>query len=400
MIEQMYLLLFNLTITGFPPLVNGVFDKDLKSSTLLRKPHLYRQGIDDEVYKPRTFWINIIDAVYQSLVIFFVIMGAYYDSDVGLIEWGTVVTTASVFVILLHLAIETKTWTWIHWAGMIGSVVGFFAFALIYNIVCPACLPPSNPYYVMERVIQTPKFWLSIVIATVIALLPRYLVRSIQTDFFPTDSQHERVMERRKSPIRLNSSNSVSPDNTSASESEYSVSVVTGAFRSNEKVMETQMVEIKDQIQRPNQLIVPCNEIKDTRIGAKDTGKTSSSTNHKDSVDLIAMTGISKFYDNQSYDADLSGEEDNLQINPPVTFASSQIRNHRRPHTASRVVSMKKARENDVIEDLMMSKPVEVVENVWAVDKNVVNKQPQPLQDEQLKTETEKFTSLRHRSLS
>ncbi len=35
---------------------------------------------------------------------------AYYDSDVGLIEWGTVVTTAAVFVILLHLAIETKTW--------------------------------------------------------------------------------------------------------------------------------------------------------------------------------------------------------------------------------------------------------------------------------------------------
>jgi len=400
MIEQMYLLLFNLTITGLPPLVNGVFDKDLKSSTLLKKPHLYQQGIDDEVYKPRTFWINILDAVYQSLVIFFVIMGAYYDSDVGLIEWGTVVTTASVFVILLHLAIETKTWTWIHWAGQIGSVVGFFAFALIYNIVCPACLPPSNPYYVMERVIQTPKFWLSIVIATVIALLPRYLIRSIQTDFFPTDSQHERVMERRKTPnVRHNSSNSVSPDHTSASESEYSVSVVTEAFRSNEKVMETQMTEIKDQVRRPNQLIVSNHEIKDKAADVKPVNKNSSSTSHKDSVDLIAMNEISKSYDNRSYDADLSEEEDNLQINPPVTFASSQVRDHRRPHTASRVVSMRKARENDVIEDLMMSQPVEVVENAWAEDKTVVNKQPPPTED-QLKTETENFTSLRHRSLS
>ena len=47
--EQMYLLLFNLTFTGFPPLVNGVFDKDLKNSTLMRKPQLYKQGINDEV---------------------------------------------------------------------------------------------------------------------------------------------------------------------------------------------------------------------------------------------------------------------------------------------------------------------------------------------------------------
>jgi len=73
MIEQMYLLLFNLTITGFPPLVNGVFDKDLRSDTLLQKPHLYKQGVEDEIYRPRSFWINIADAIYQSLIIFFFI---------------------------------------------------------------------------------------------------------------------------------------------------------------------------------------------------------------------------------------------------------------------------------------------------------------------------------------
>ena len=163
--------------------------------------------------------------------------------------------------------------------------------------------------------------------------------------------------------------------------------------------METQMTEIKDQVRRPNQLIVSNHEIKDKAADVKPVNKNFSSTSHKDSVDLIAMNEISKSYDNRSYDADLSEEEDNLQINPPVTFASSQVRDHRRPHTASRVVSMRKARENDVIEDLMMSQPVEVVENAWAEDKTVVNKQPPPTED-QLKTETENFTSLRHRSLS
>ena len=29
--------------------MNGVFDKDLKCSTLMRKPQFYKQGINDEV---------------------------------------------------------------------------------------------------------------------------------------------------------------------------------------------------------------------------------------------------------------------------------------------------------------------------------------------------------------
>ena len=58
MMEQMYLLLFNLTFTGFPPLVNGVFDKDLKCSTLMRKPQLYKQGINDEVSVKVEGWLQ------------------------------------------------------------------------------------------------------------------------------------------------------------------------------------------------------------------------------------------------------------------------------------------------------------------------------------------------------
>jgi len=196
MIEQMYLILFNLTITGLPPLINGVLDKDVGQETLLRKPELYKQGINDEVYKPRTFWINLLDALYQSLVIFWFLYFAYMDSDVGLIEWGTGVTTAIVFTVLAHLAIETKTWTWLHWSSHLFSIlVLFFAFFLIYNIVCPACLPPSNPYYVMERVIQTGLYWFSFLLATIVALLPRYLVRCIQTVYFPTACQRERMYE-------------------------------------------------------------------------------------------------------------------------------------------------------------------------------------------------------------
>lgn len=94
------------------------------------------------------FWMNMIDAFYQSLVCFFIpyfvslvlfsirsssfsnslllllthhfrsprpvsfsfSSQAYADSDVDLFTWGTPITTLALFTILVHLGIETKTW--------------------------------------------------------------------------------------------------------------------------------------------------------------------------------------------------------------------------------------------------------------------------------------------------
>ncbi|GAA6074381.1 phospholipid-transporting ATPase VA isoform X1, partial [Tachysurus ichikawai] len=61
-------------------------------------------------YKPYMFWMNMIDAFYQSLVCFFIPYFAYADTDVDLFTWGTPITTLALLTILLQLGIETKTW--------------------------------------------------------------------------------------------------------------------------------------------------------------------------------------------------------------------------------------------------------------------------------------------------
>nr|XP_026696595.1 probable phospholipid-transporting ATPase VD isoform X1 [Ciona intestinalis] len=253
MIEQFYLLLFNLIFTSVPPLITGILDKDLQEETLLKKPHLYMQGIKDELYLQRTFWINMLDALYQSVVIFFFLYLTYYDSQVGLIEWGTVVTTAALFVILIHLAIETKTWTWIHWVGQIGSVVVYFAFALIYNIICPACSPPSNPYFIMERVIQTGQFWFSILLVTAIALFPRYIVRAVQSNTFPNECQRERILEK----VRASSSACTSTASTSVTSTSSSSTYRNPAFMHVPDTFVSSEIEQQKQPVRPTQLPNP-----------------------------------------------------------------------------------------------------------------------------------------------
>lgn len=61
-------------------------------------------------YKPISFWLVMLDAVYQSLVIFFVAEGAYAGSDVDIWEFGTTMTTSCLYTMLVHCAIGIRSW--------------------------------------------------------------------------------------------------------------------------------------------------------------------------------------------------------------------------------------------------------------------------------------------------
>jgi hypothetical protein len=47
--DSLYTMLTHVVFCAFPPLVNGVLDKDLSSETLVKFPHIYRMGIHDTV---------------------------------------------------------------------------------------------------------------------------------------------------------------------------------------------------------------------------------------------------------------------------------------------------------------------------------------------------------------
>uniref|UniRef100_A0A667GSV4 Phospholipid-transporting ATPase n=1 Tax=Lynx canadensis TaxID=61383 RepID=A0A667GSV4_LYNCA len=163
MIDQWYLIFFNLLFSSLPQLVTGVLDKDVPADVLLTEPQLYKSGQNMEEYRPRTFWLNMADAAFQSLVCFFIPYLAYYDSDTDVFTWGTPITAIALFTFLLHLGIETKTWVT---CGF--SILLFFTVALIYNASCATCYPPSNPYWTMQTLLGDPVFYLTCLIAPVL----------------------------------------------------------------------------------------------------------------------------------------------------------------------------------------------------------------------------------------
>ncbi|XP_020848436.1 phospholipid-transporting ATPase VA [Phascolarctos cinereus] len=196
MIDQWFLIFFNLLFSSLPQLITGVLDKDVPAEILVTVPQLYKSGQNTEEYQPYMFWMNMIDATYQSLVCFFIPYFAYHDSDVDIFSWGTVITTIALFTIILHLGIETKTWTWLHWTACSFSILIFFIVALVYNASCSTCFPPSNPYWTMQRLMGDPMFYLTTIISSVVALLPRFLYRTFQGTLFPTQLQLGRQLAR------------------------------------------------------------------------------------------------------------------------------------------------------------------------------------------------------------
>ncbi|XP_073421169.1 phospholipid-transporting ATPase VA-like, partial [Dendrobates tinctorius] len=189
MIDQWYLIFFNLLFSSIPQLVTGILDKDLPAEMLIAVPELYRSGQAMQEYKPHMFWRNMVDAFYQSLICFFIPFLTFYDSDIDLFTWGTPIITCALFTIMLHLGIETKTWTWINVSSIAFSILLFFTVALIYNSTCPSCNPPSNPYWTMQKLLANPLFYFVCILSPIAALLPRFLYKSIQGTMFPTQVQ-------------------------------------------------------------------------------------------------------------------------------------------------------------------------------------------------------------------
>ncbi|XDB51371.1 hypothetical protein AB1E18_004933 [Capra hircus] len=203
MTDYWVLIFFNLLFTSAPPVIYGVLEKDVSAETLMQLPELYRSGQRSEAYLPLTFWITLLDAFYQSLVCFFVPYYTYQGSDIDIFTFGNPLNTAALFVILLHLVIESKSLTWIHMLVIAGSILSYSFFALAFGAMCVTCNPPSSPYWIMQEHMADPVFYLVCVLTTCVALLPRFIYRVLQGSLFPSPILRAKHLDRLPAEERI-----------------------------------------------------------------------------------------------------------------------------------------------------------------------------------------------------
>nr|XP_060635539.1 phospholipid-transporting ATPase VD [Anolis sagrei ordinatus] len=195
MIDYWSLIFFNLLFTSAPPIIYGVLDQDVSAESLMNCPELYKASQRNEPYGKSAFAVNIMDGFYQSLVCFFIPYYTFYKSDIDLYSFGSILNTTMFFIIILHLVIESKYLTMIHFSVFAFSILLFFSITGTFGALCVLCNPPANPYWVMQRHLANPVVYLVCIVTTMLALLPRFLYRIMESTVFPSPLLQARLRE-------------------------------------------------------------------------------------------------------------------------------------------------------------------------------------------------------------
>ncbi|KAL4308500.1 hypothetical protein GQ457_01G045260 [Hibiscus cannabinus] len=189
--------LYSVIYTSVPTIVVGILDKDLSRRTLLKYPQLYGAGHREECYNRRLFWITMIDTVWQSAVVFYIPLLAYWGSTIDGSSIGDLWTLAVVILVNLHLAMDVIRWNWITHAAIWGSIIATFICVIIIDAI-----PTLVGYWAFFHIARTGLFWLCLLAIIVTALIPRFVVKVLYQFYTPCDVQIAREAEKFQAEIQ------------------------------------------------------------------------------------------------------------------------------------------------------------------------------------------------------
>jgi phospholipid-transporting ATPase len=175
--------LYNVIFTVLPPLVLGIFDRPVNSKSLMAYPKLYKVSQSAQHYNTKVFWIWILNAVFHSLVAFWLVMFTIPDGDaksdgVSVGQWfvGVTVYTIIVVIVCCKAGLMTEDWTWLSHLAVWGSIVLWLVFLLVYCHLWPHLDIGADMFAVDWQVYSSGIFWFLLIVVPVIALLVDFLV--------------------------------------------------------------------------------------------------------------------------------------------------------------------------------------------------------------------------------
>ncbi|KNE64610.1 phospholipid-translocating P-type ATPase, flippase [Allomyces macrogynus ATCC 38327] len=199
MYDYTLLMLYNLLFTQFPVMILGVFEQDVSAKLALAYPPLYYSNQRQFTY-PR-FWWYVSDAVFQSLVIFFVPVivshettsihpGGYnpskYETTIGMAM--SAVATVNLFVGLNMNSLN----------ALAVSSIAFCAVSLALYLPIIATVPGAGLYMFANMVYTEPALPLVVFLCLVLCLLPRAAIKYWAANYRPSDSQIIREIHQYK----------------------------------------------------------------------------------------------------------------------------------------------------------------------------------------------------------
>lgn len=192
---------FNILVTSLPPLLAGLFERDIPEYLIRRYPQVYQRVQSGYLfsYWSLALWGGL--ALYHSVVFFFgalLVMRNDALSSRGhtfdLLQYGNLVLTAGVVTILLKFVLETNFFTIFHVFAVPASFFGLFTVWIAESILPLNIFRPEAG--TLGEALGTAAFWFWCLLAPGLCLLPDFLYKCIRRYFFPEDWQILQEQER------------------------------------------------------------------------------------------------------------------------------------------------------------------------------------------------------------
>jgi phospholipid-translocating ATPase len=181
----------------------GLFDRFANDYVLMDVPELYWHGREGKWFGMRSFIVYMLDGVFQSAIIFFLIAYTYLSTSARLDGWGislyefsTTMVFSAVFTANFFNGLNTSAWTaWVFFAVFIGDVL-VWVYTAVYNAI-----PPSSFVTFVwgnnNFLFKSAYFWLCLPLTILLALLPRYIFKAWKFGFHPDDIDTFRYISKK-----------------------------------------------------------------------------------------------------------------------------------------------------------------------------------------------------------
>ena len=202
--ETWSLAMFNTLFTSLPVLCIGIFERDLKTSTLIAVPELYSKGQKNESFSLLLFLGWMIIGATQSVITSFVTYIIYGNSeprDNSIFPMGVLIFSTVIILVTLKLQVlEMHSRTILNWAVVVICIVGWFVWNIILSSVYGKS--PSKIYNVHDGITvyfgRELSWWAVLFAACVMCLLLDVIAQAVRITVWPSDTDTFQELEHNK----------------------------------------------------------------------------------------------------------------------------------------------------------------------------------------------------------
>ncbi|KAM8865930.1 phospholipid-transporting ATPase ID-like [Synchiropus picturatus] len=209
--DEWFITLYNLVYTALPVLGMSLFDQDVNDVWSFQHPQLYIPGQLNLYFSKTTFFKCALHSCYSSLVLFFIPYAAVHDTVRGdgrevadYQSFALLTQTCLLFAVTIQLGLEMTYWTAVNTIFVLGSLLMYFAVTFtMYSNGLFLTLPAAFPFVGTARnSLNQPNIWLTIVITSILCVLPVVTYRFLLLQLCPTinDKVMFKVRQAKASP--------------------------------------------------------------------------------------------------------------------------------------------------------------------------------------------------------